>query len=120
MTAAPVLILLAAAVGLGAVNLALRLRGARKSVLIGVHLLLGIGALEVLVFFLKDANGGDGLPAGPWGNVAAGLLGAAVFIGLISPILGKNSKPLSNLLLVAHVGCGLAGAVTAAAWVNWL
>lgn len=120
MTAIPMLVLLIVAVVLGAANLVLRVRGIRKSVLIGVHLLVGIGALEVLVFYLKDANGGEGTPAGSWGNVAAGLLAAAVFIGLISPILGKNSKPLSNSLLVAHVGCGLAGAITAVAWVNGL
>lgn len=120
MTTVPMLALLVVAVGLGAANLFLRLRGVRRSVLIGVHLLFGIGALEVLVYLIKDANGGEGVGAGHWGNVAAAFLGAAVFIGLISPVLAKNSRPLSNALLAAHIGCGLAGAITAAAWVSSL
>ena len=56
MTAVPVLALLTIAVVLGVVNLVLRFRKQRKAMLIGAHLLFGIGALEILVFFLKDVN----------------------------------------------------------------
>ncbi len=120
MTTFPIVAILGAAVAAGAVNFGLRLRGQRRPMLIGLHLLLGIGGLEVLVFFLKDINGGEGVPAGPWGNIAAGLLAIAVFIGLLSPIVAKNSRPLSNALLVAHVASGALGAITAFIWMNSL
>ena len=118
MTAVPMLLLIAVAVALGVVNLVLRLRKQRKAVLIGAHLLFGIGALEILVFFLKDVNSGEGVPAGAFGNAAAGLLAGALFIGLISPILGKHNPKLSSLLLVAHVACGACGAAMVLAWIS--
>lgn len=118
VTTLPIVLTLIAAVALGGINLRLRFRGIRMPALIGVHLLLGLGSLIVTVYFLKDANGGEGLPAGPYGNVAAAFLGLAAFSGLISPILGRRSKLTSDVLMAAHAGCGLAGAVTALAWVG--
>ena|SRR5664279_6498842 len=118
MKSLPIIVILIAAVSLGGVNLWLRLRGVRKPVLIGIHLLAGLASLEVLVYFLKDVNSGEGVPAGPYGNVAAALLGLAAFSGLISPILSRRSQLTSNVLLATHTSCGLAGAVTALAWVG--
>ena len=118
MTAVPMLLLITITVALGVVNLVLRLRKQRKAFLIGAHLLFGIGALEILVFFLKDVNSGEGVPAGAFGNAAAGLLAGALFIGLISPILGKHNPKLSSLLLAAHVACGAGGAATVLAWIS--
>lgn len=118
MTAVPMILLIAIAVVLGFTNLVMRWRGQRKSILIGAHLLFGIGALEILVFFLKDMNSGEGAPAGAFGNIAAGLLAAALFVGLISPILARHNPRLSSLLLTAHVACGLGGAATVVAWVS--
>jgi hypothetical protein len=118
MTAFPIVAMLGGAVALGAANLGLRLRGERRPVLIGIHLLLGIGGLEVLVYFLKDINGGEGIAAGPYGNIAAGLLALAVFIGLISPLVAKEYPARSKAMLVAHVACGAVGAVTAVLWAS--
>jgi len=117
MTAVPMMLLITVAVVLGVVNLVLRLRQQRKAFLIGAHLLFGIGALEILVFFLKDMNSGEGVPSGAFGNAAAGLLAAALFVGLISPVVGKHNAKLSSLLLVAHVACGAGGAALTLAWV---
>ena len=118
MTSLSIFIILIAAVALGGANLWLRFRGVRKPVLIGIHLLAGLASLEVLVYYLKDVNGGEGMPAGPFGNVAAALLGLAAFSGLISPILGRRSKLTADMLVGTHVSCGLLGAVTAIAWVT--
>ena len=107
----PIVAIIGAAVVAGVYNLTLRLRGQRKATMIGIHVLLGIGALELLVFLLKDVNDGEGIAAGRYGNIAAGLLALAVFIGLISPIVAKNSRPLSNALLVAHIASGSVGAI---------
>jgi hypothetical protein len=112
----PVLAILVAAVSLGAVNLFLRSRGVRKPILIGSHLLLGLGALEAVVYLLKDSNGADGAPSGNYGNIAAGFLALAAFSGLLSPILGRRSQGAANALLTSHVSCGLAGFLSALAW----
>jgi hypothetical protein len=120
MTTLPIVAILTAAVSLGGYNLFLRQRGIRKPVLIGVHLLFGLGALEVLIYFLKDANGGEGQPAGSFGNVAAAFLALAAFSGLLAPILGRRSRLTSNVLMATHASCGIAGFLTALAWVSRL
>jgi len=109
-----------ATAALGAYNLFRWFRGVRKFELLAAHPLTGLAALAVLVFFLKGVNGGDGLPAGPFGNVAAALLGLAAFSGLVAPTLEPGSRWRSNLLLAAHVACGLTGIVVAIVWINQL
>ena len=109
-----------AAMALGLVLVACRLRGIRKPVLIGLHLLLGLGALELLVVTLKGTPGADGLPAGDFGNVAAGCLALAAFIGLLTPILGRGSRLTANAMLVAHGSAGVAGVLLCIAWASSL
>ncbi len=116
----PFLILPLAAMALGVVLVGLHLRGIRKPVLIGLHLLLGLGALEILVVLLKGTPSADGLPAGDFGNVAAGLLALAAFIGLLTPIFGKRSRLIANAMLVAHGSAGVAGVLLCIAWASSL
>ncbi len=120
MSGSPIVLILIAAVALGGYNLWLRLRGLRKPMVVGAHLMAGIGSLVVLVFFLKDANAGEGIAAGPFGNVAAAFLALAVLSGLLGPILGRDSRQIANALLAVHATCGAAGFVTALAWFNRL
>jgi len=105
------------AMALGLVLVMLRLRGLRKPLLVGLHLLSGLGALELLVVLLK---GSPGLPAGDFGNVAAGFLALAGFIGLLTPILGRRSRLTANAMLMAHGGAGLAGVLLCIAWASSL
>ncbi len=116
----PFIALPLAAMALGLVLVVLHLRGIRKPLLIGLHLLLGLGALEVLVVLLKGAPGSDGLPAGDFGNVAAGFLALAAFIGLLTPILGRRSRLTGNAMLLAHVSAGVAGVLLCIAWASSL
>ena len=116
----PFLALPLAAMALGLVLVGLHLRGIRKPVLIGLHLLLGLGALEVLVVLLKGTGSSDGLPAGDFGDIAAGCLALAAFIGLLTPILGRGSRVKANAMLVAHVSAGFAGVVLCIAWASGL
>ena len=116
----PFLALPLAAMALGLVLLVFRLRRIRKPMLIGLHLLLGLGALELLVVMLKGAPGNEGLPAGDFGDVAAGFLALAAFIGLLTPILGRRSRLTANAMLVAHVSAGLAGVLLCIAWASGL
>ena len=116
----PFLALPLAAMALGLVLVVLHLRGIRKPLLIGLHLLLGLGALELLVVMLKGTPSSDGLPAGDFGDVAAGFLALAAFIGLLTPILGRRSRLTANAMLVAHGSAGLAGVILCIAWASGL
>ena len=103
---------------LGAYLLLLYTRGVRKPVLIGFHLLLGFGGLETLVVLLKGTPNSDGIPAGPYGNIAAGFLALAAFSGLLAPIIGRRSNGAANLMVITHVGMGLAGLALCIAWAS--
>ena len=120
MPMVPLILLPLAAMALGLVLVVLRLRGLRKPVLIGLHLLLGLGALELLVVLLKDGSSDDGLPAAAFGNVAAGFLALAAFIGLLTPILGRRSRLTANAMLFAHGSAGVAGVLLCIAWASSL
>ena len=116
----PFVLLPLGAMALGLALAVLHLRGIRKPVLIGLHLLLGLGALEVMVVLLKGTSDSDGLPAGDFGNVSAGFMALAAFVGLLTPILGRRSRLTANAMLLAHGGAGLAGVLLCMAWVSSL
>ena len=116
----PFILLPLAAMALGLVLAVFHLRGIRKPMLIGLHLLLGLGALEIMVVLLKGTPSSDGLPAGDFGNVSAGFLALAAFIGLLTPILGRRSRLTANAMLLAHGSAGLAGVLFCIAWASGL
>ena len=116
----PFVLLPLGAMALGLALAVLHLRGIRKPVLIGLHLLLGFGALELMVVLLKGTSDSDGLPAGDFGNVSAGFMALAAFVGLLTPILGRRSRLTANAMLLAHGGAGLAGVLLCMAWVSSL
>jgi hypothetical protein len=116
----PFILLPLSAMAMGLLLLVLHLRGIRKPVLIGLHLLLGFGALELMVFLLKGTSDSDGLPAGDFGNVSAGFLALAGFLGLLTPILGRRSRLTANSMLLAHGCAGVAGVLLCMAWVSGL
>lgn len=103
---------------LGGYLLLLYLRKERKPVLIGVHLLLGLASLEIMVLLLRGTPNSDGFPPGKYGNVGLGLIALAVFIGFLAPILGRDNRTKSNLLMASHVSAGLAGIVLAIVWMT--
>jgi len=96
----------------------LLIRGKRKSVLIGVHVLFGLATLEMVVIMLKGWPIGDAVPAGEFGDIAAGILALAAFFGLLRPVFGRRSTFKSNAMLVAHGSAGLAGVLLCIAWLS--
>ena len=116
----PLIILPIAVMAVGFILFAFHLRGIRKPMMIGLHVLLGFGALELMVVLLKGTPSGDTLPAGEFGNVAAGFLALAGFLGLLTPILGRRSALTARTMLMAHGGAGLAGVLFCIAWVSGL
>ena len=118
MTVIPVLILLSAAVVLGIVLGLQYLRRERsKPALIGFHLLLGAGGLEVLAMLLHGTPDRRILPSGGQLTAAAALVMAAMFSGLIAPMIGRQSRRTMNVALVIHTLIGLTSVVLLLAWV---
>ena len=109
MSTAPMVLVLMAAAALGAYNLWLWLRGERRPVLIGAHLLLGVGGAEALVAYLHQSGLTDDDPARQTVKLALLLLAGSIFTGFAAPLLGKNARGAANALLAAHVCAGLAG-----------
>jgi hypothetical protein len=117
MNAVPVLVLLGAAVVLGLYLLLLYLRGHRKPVLIGFHLLLGLGGLETLVMLLHGTPDGAAAPEGTLGQTAAVFLIVAVVAGLSAALL-RRSRVFANVMLAAHAGVASVGFLMVLYWVS--
>jgi hypothetical protein len=117
VTAIPPLLLLTASVILGVmlgIQYLQRKRG--PPTLIGFHLLLGAGGLEVLAMLLHGTPDRRIVPSGGIVTYAAGLLLAAMFTGLLVPLIGRRSRPTMNVALAIHVGVGAAGFVLFLVW----
>ena len=117
MNAVPVLVILTAAVLLGLYLLLLYLRGDRRPVLIGFHLLLGLGGLETLVMLLHGTPDGAAAPEGTLGQTAAVFLVVAVITGLSAALL-RRSRLMANLVLAAHAGTASIGFLLVLYWVS--
>jgi hypothetical protein len=120
MTIAAVLLLsLAAALGL---YLGLcYLRGRRnRPMLIGTHLLLGIGGAEALLLAHRSVASGGAASGSSQANLALGLIAAAIFAGFLAPVVGRNSRATGNLALAAHATLAAAGVGVALVWASYL
>jgi hypothetical protein len=109
MTTTPIVLIYAAAAGLGGYVLLLWFRKARRPGLIAVHLLLGAAALEMLFAFLRLKDLGDNGAASRLGTIAVTLMALAMFSGFVAPVLGKQHRTAANSLLATHVCSGVAG-----------
>ena len=117
MLAIPAVLLLSGAVVLGVLLGLEYLRRVRsKPTMIGLHLLLGAGGLEVIAMLLRGTPDGAVLPAGAIGQVAAGLLAFALCSGLVAPLVGRRSRATMNVALVTHVTASAAGFVLCLLW----
>jgi hypothetical protein len=117
VTAIPALLLLTAAVTLGVVLGLQYLRGERsKPVVIGLHLLFGAGGLEVMALLLHGTPDRRIEPAGSLLTPAAALVMAAMFSGLVAPMVGRKSRLTMNVALVVHVSVAITGFVLLLAW----
>jgi hypothetical protein len=96
------------------------IRGGRRTVFIGLHILFGFVSLETVVTLLKGWPVGDAVPAGEYGNWAVSALAFAAFAGLLRPIIAKGSKAASYAMLAIHGSAGMAGVVLSIAWLSSL
>jgi len=117
MLAIPAVLLLSGAVALGVVLGLEYLRRARsKPTIIGLHLLLGAGGLEVIAMLLRGTPDGAVMPAGGIGHAAGGLLALALCSGLLVPLVGRRSRATMNVALVTHVSVSAAGFLLCLWW----
>jgi len=117
MAAKAILIVLCLAVGLGIYLGMLYLRGERRPKLIGYHLILGATTIEGTLVLIHGAPNGEIMLATDIGTIAAGLFAASLLTGFIGPLLARRSRSQAEVVLVTHVGVGLAGF---AAFLMWM
>ena len=102
----------ALAAGLGLYALALLLQKARNQTVIALHLLAGLGGVEILMGILHVSDFDADSPVRALGMTAAKMFGVALAAGALIPLFGKGRPQLVNLLLTIHVGGALAAFVT--------
>jgi hypothetical protein len=120
MKAIPVAILLLAATVLGVVLGLRHLRRMRRPpVMIGAHLLLGAGGLELFAMLLRGTPSGTIFSAGTFGWVAAALLAVSMFAG-VSAALFRRSPRAAQLVLLTHAALGAVGVLLFFVWVATL
>lgn len=117
MTAIPVILLF---LGTAAVGLYLGigyLKGwPRRPALIGVHILFGIGGLEVMATLLWGPTAD--VPVPTLGAAAAVAFVATMFIGLLAPMVGRRSRQTMNVALSLHAAAALSGIGLLLIWIS--
>lgn len=117
MHAIPAVLLLSGAVALGVwLGIEYLRRVRSKPAVIGLHLLLGAGGLEVIAVLLRGTPDGAVMRVDVLGQLAAGLLAFALFSGLVAPMIGRRSRATMNVALLAHVTGAAAGFVLCLVW----
>jgi hypothetical protein len=106
--AAVLLLSLAAALGLY-LGLCYLKGGRNRPMLIGSHLLLGIGGAEALLLTHRSVASDGAASGGSQANLALGLIAAAIFAGFLAPVIGRYSRSTGSLALATHAALAAAG-----------
>ena len=117
MSSFAVTLLLAAAAGLGLYLGTLYLRGERKPLLIGLHLLLGFGGLEGVLILQHGAPNGDAARSGSLGTLVAVLLAVGALCAFTAAVIRRQSHKNAEMALLAHVSLAGLGVLLFLVWV---
>jgi hypothetical protein len=113
----PVLVLFTATVALGLfLGYQYLRRIPSRPTMIGIHLLLGAGGMELVAMLLAGTPDGAAAPTGKLAHAAAALLLLALFTGLLAPMIGRRSRPTMNAALATHACAAGAGFALLLAW----
>ncbi len=119
MTAVPAVVLLSLAGALGVYLLTVFLRGERnRPMLIGTHLILGVGGAEALFLALRSANQSGGTRDASTVTLALGFIMAAIIAGFLGPIVGRRSRTTGTVALATHASLGGLGVALALFWIS--
>jgi hypothetical protein len=119
MITIPVLLLITSAVLLGIYLGVFYLRGVRPiRILLGAHILMGMGGLEQLALLIHGAPSGVILRAGSFGAAAGGFFAFAMLSGFTAPLLGQRSRRNGEIMLAAHATAGVVGFALLLAWIS--
>ena len=118
MTTLPVILCMTATVLLGVVIGILWLMRARRPVLIGIHVLIGILGLEQMALLIHGTPSGIALATSEVSTWALGTLAAAMFTGLVAPLFGREMRRAANAMLMGHVFIGALGFILFLSWVT--
>lgn len=109
MILSPPVALVSVTAALGAYMGMRYLRGFRNPpLLIGTHLLLGLGAVETLLYAQHVDSAALPQP-GSRGITVLFVLAAALMIGLLTPIVFRKSARAGNVALAAHAATASVG-----------
>ena len=112
--------LLAATVALGIFLGILYLGRRRKPSLATLHLILGAAGIELFLILLHWTPAGLILPSGPTAAWAAGLLAAAMALGLFARLSYRRTPGRAEAMLGAHAAAGVAGLLVFLSWASRL
>jgi len=117
VTAIPALVLLSGSVALGLLLGLEYLRRVRsKPAVIGFHLLFGAASVEVMAMLIRGTPDGGIAPTGWMLKAATGLLAFALLSGLVTPMVGRQSRATMNGALIIHVAAAASGVVLSLVW----
>jgi hypothetical protein len=110
MRALPVLVLISIGICLG-LYMGWQVWQGRKNkpVMIGIHFLMGVAALEILVMLMAGGPDGVEMPGANLAQIAAGCIAGAVVIGIIAALTARYSRVAANISLIAHAASALTG-----------
>ena len=110
MIALPSLLLVTGAVLLGVYLGVLYLKGVRpKRVLLGGHVLMGIGGVEQVALLIHGTPSGA-LETANLLKAAAGLFAFAIFSGLTAPLIAQSTgRQKGEIMLATHAAVGILG-----------
>jgi hypothetical protein len=119
MIALPSLFLMSGAVAIGIYLGILYLRRQRpRRLLLGGHILMGMGGLEQVALLIHGAPSGVMVQAGTYGTAAAGFFALAMLSGFTAPLFGQRSRKNGEFMLATHAVVGLVGFILLLVWLS--
>ena len=118
MIALPSLLLVTGAVLIGIYLGILYLKGVRpKRILLGGHILMGIGGVEQTALLIHGTPSGA-METATFLKAAAGLFAFAIFTGLTAPLIAQSKgRQNGEIMLATHAAVGIVGFALFVAWI---
>ena len=94
------------------------LKGIRKPVLIGTHIIVGMAGLEQLAVTLGGSPRGSVMGLHSFGVMAGLLFALALPFGILAPMIGRQSSSKGGAMLAVHICIAVTAFVLFLAWAS--